>query len=131
MIFGAQNFTWANRQAESQKNRTFVYRFTRKVPGNGQYAKYGAFHTGEVPYVFDNLNFVDRPWEKTDHQLAETMSNYWLNFVKSGDPNGPGLPKWPIYQVKEKEIILLGKEMKSQSISDAASLEFVYSVLLN
>jgi hypothetical protein len=41
-----------------------VYRFMRKVSATGEYVKYGAFHTGEVPYAYNNLRFVDRPWQK-------------------------------------------------------------------
>ena len=36
-----------------------------------------------------------RPWTEYDVQLADQMSSYWANFMKSGDPNGEGLPYWP------------------------------------
>ena len=68
-IFGVQNYTWAN-VASKQGKKVYVYRFTRKVPATGEYVKYGAFHTGEVPYAYDNLKFVGRPWEPVDFLLA-------------------------------------------------------------
>ena len=126
-IFGAQNYTWANTQAAQGKTAVYVYRFTRKVPGTGEYAKYGAFHTGEVPYAYGNLKFVNRPWEATDWQLEATISDYWVNFIRKGDPNGKALPRWPEYSVGQKEIMLLGKEVKSVSLPDQAALDFLYS----
>ena len=126
MIFGVQNYTWAN-VASAKGKKVYVYRFTRKVPGTGEYAKYGAFHTGEVPYAYDNLKFVNRPWEKVDHELATVMSSYWVNFIKTGDPNGKNLPDWKAYNTKDKEVMILGTSQQSVSMPDAAALDFLYA----
>lgn len=124
MIFGAQNYTWAN-VASSQGKKVYVYRFTRKVPATGEYLKYGAFHTGEVPYAYDNLKFVNRPWADVDRKLAEVMSSYWTNFIKTGDPNGKGLPQWPAYTETNKQIIDLGVTVEAKQLPDAAALDFM------
>ena len=126
IIFGLQNYTWAN-IASTQGNKVYVYRFTRKVPATGEYVKYGAFHTGEVPYAYNNLRFVNRPWEAVDHQLAAVMSSYWANFVKTGDPNGNNLPEWKAYNTKDKQTMMLGVAQQSQLLPDAAQLDFLYS----
>ncbi|MFT4031241.1 MAG: carboxylesterase family protein [Siphonobacter sp.] len=126
MIFGAQNYAWATIQSD-QGRPVYVYRFTRKVPGTGEYAKYGAFHTGEVAYAYDNLAFIDRPWQAIDYELAQNMSSYWLNFIISGNPNGKGLAQWPAYSTKNKEIIVLGDQVKAQPMADAAALDFLFS----
>lgn len=127
-IFGMQQFVWATIQS-SQNKKVYVYRFTRKVPARGEYIKYGAFHTGEVPYAFNNLKFVDRPWEAQDHELAELMSDYWVNFVRSGDPNRKGLPEWPVYDNHTNMVMMLGPEKKAVPMPDAKALAVLAEVM--
>lgn len=123
-IFGVHNFTWANMQA-AQGLPVYVYRFTRKVPGEGAYANYGAFHTGEVPYAYDNLKFVNRPWQSADRQLASVMAAYWANFVKTGNPNSDGLPQWPGYTETGQQVMMLGIDQKAVPMPDAKRLQFL------
>ena len=125
-IFGVQNYTWANVQSEQPNVKVYVYRFARKVPATGEYVKYGAFHTGEVPYAYDNLKFVHRPWEDVDHKLANLMSSYWANFAKTGDPNGNGLPQWPAYSTSNKIVMVFDKKSEAKPLPDVASLDFMY-----
>lgn len=131
MIFGVQNYAWANSQSQQGKP-VYVYRFARKLPATGEYAKYGAFHTGEVAYAYDNLRFIDhtlRPLEPIDDKLAREMSTYWVNFIKTGNPNGSGLPQWPLYTTTGKQVMILDEKTQAQPIPDAASLDFLYGLM--
>ena len=86
-------YLWATRRANTAKTKTYTYFWTHALPGP-EIAKYGAFHTSEVPYAFNTLYTSPRPYGDDDRRIAEAMSSYWANFVKTGDPNGKGLAKW-------------------------------------
>ena len=126
--YGIQNYTLANVQS-TKGVVVYMYRFTHRVPGNEQYAKYGAFHSGELAYVYDNLKFLNRPWQPVDTELAKTLSAYWANFIKTGDPNGKGLPEWPNYTVTANKIMLLGDKPEAKTLPDKAALDLLMTNL--
>jgi para-nitrobenzyl esterase len=129
MIFGIQNYTWANMQVKTGKSKIYVYNFNRKVPATADFLKYGAFHTGEVAYAYDNLAFENRPWAQTDRDIATLMSSYWVNFARSGDPNGKGLPLWIAYDTKEKRIMAFDEQSSVQTLPTKDALDFLIGEL--
>jgi len=61
----------------------------------------GAVRSAEIQYAMGNLGLDPRDtWVPDDHKVSETMQNYFANFIKTGNPNGPGLPNWPAYDAK-------------------------------
>jgi len=125
-IFGIQNYSWANQQAEKSKFPVYLYRFARKLPATGEYEKYGAFHTGEVAYAWDNLNFVKRcPWQPVDYSLENIMSSYWANFISTGNPNAKGLPPWPEYNTTNNPTMILDEKPRAKPLPDKKNLDFL------
>lgn len=68
------------------------------APQNPQRGPRGAAHSAEIQYAMGNLDLDKRyTWEPADHQVSKTMQAYFVNFIKTGNPNGAGLPEWPAY----------------------------------
>jgi para-nitrobenzyl esterase len=83
----------------------YAYLFGHVEPGTDA-TRFGVFHSAEIPYVFDMLIPAWRPFTAQDRQLAATVGAYWANFVKTGNPNGPGLKVWP--DLSRGELMELG-----------------------
>lgn len=75
---------------ELGRNPAYVYYFTRDLPGDD----FGAWHSSELWYMFGTLDRCWRPWEEQDRRLSARMLDYWVNFMKTGNPNGAGAEVW-------------------------------------
>jgi para-nitrobenzyl esterase len=104
-LFGT--LLWARERATKSRARAFPYYFTRGIPWP-EHPSFGAFHSSDVPYAFANLRVLERPWQATDHRLADTLAAYWANFATTGDPNGAGVPPWPAFDSREPRVMELG-----------------------
>lgn len=95
-------------QASSE---VFFYLFTRSLPVPGG-EQLGASHGAENPYVFDNLDLETWvPHQDYDRQLAAVMSDYWVRFATTGDPNGGDNPPWPRYNPQSRDFLELGDQV--------------------
>jgi para-nitrobenzyl esterase len=118
----ATTAAWAKRRLPASKSPIFVYQFNHAEPGP-QSARYGAFHTGEVPYLFQNLIGEGRVFTEADRAASRLVSGYWLNFVKSGDPNGAGLPSWPAFSAAAPMAQRIDTTASASPILPPATLE--------
>ena len=108
-LFGSnKDDFWAEQQKEgraalaeglrSQGIPSYVYTFDRVLPTDRGGVYEGAFHSGEIWYVFETLSRCFRPFEERDYVLSRTMADAWCAFVKTGCPDPDGRLGWNAYR---------------------------------
>ncbi len=73
----------------------------------------GAYHSGDLAYVFNNVGKTGDFWLEEDFAMARAMSGYWTNFAKTGNPNGANLPNWARYEPQNHNTQLLSNPIKT------------------
>jgi para-nitrobenzyl esterase len=76
----------------------YLYEFSHVPVDKPGFPNYGAFHTADVPFALDNLHEWDRPWRESDFSTEKSMSAYWVQFIRTGNPNVTGMPRWEPYK---------------------------------
>ena len=117
----------AERKFAQGKAPVYAYLFTWKSPAQG--GRLRAPHTVEIPFVFDN---TDVPTEMTKASgakaLAERTSDAWIAFARTGNPNHPGLPRWPTYSTVDRATMVLDDACRVVNDPGRAVREFWGSV---
>ncbi len=80
----------------------YLYRFSYVQHAMRDTFRAGAPHASEIPYVFGTLTARPGSTATPENQAVSRMAqSYWVNFAKTGDPNGAGLPAWPRHDPKK------------------------------
>jgi para-nitrobenzyl esterase len=96
----------AERKAEGGTAPAFMYLFTWATDFLGGLFK--SSHALEIPFVFDNVEGAPITGARPDRgALAQLMSETWLAFARSGDPNHAGLPAWKPYTRAQRDTMIL------------------------
>lgn len=126
-FFGWEMRAWARQQARTGTSKVYLYYFSR-VPPLENAAWLGAQHGAEIPYAlgWPNGRYSGRvPWTDADRRLAEQVSQYWVNFATSGDPNGAGLPRWSAFDPAREQAMGIGETVAMIPVPHAPALDFL------
>jgi para-nitrobenzyl esterase len=123
-------YLWTLNRAKTANSKVWTYFWDHPLPGPDA-ERYGAFHTSEVPYVFNSLAKSDRPLTDSDRKIADMMSSYWANFAATGDPNGQGLPHWSAVSEAPEMTMELGDTNKPIPIAGNGAKESFFTELLS
>jgi para-nitrobenzyl esterase len=112
-FIGHGTWKWTELQLQTGGKPVYRYMYARPrpkfTPPDGQAAPApaatpgpsiprGASHSAEIQYAMGNLPLDKRyAWEPDDFKVSDVLQGYFVNFIKTGNPNGAGLPEWPAY----------------------------------
>jgi len=111
-------WTFARAHAARAQAPAYLYFFSRRpsyyadqsFTGLSPAEKFGAYHSLEQVYFYDNLDVSapTRAYTDVDHRIADVASSYLVNFARGGDPNGAGLPSWPRFTGPTSQTMEIG-----------------------
>jgi para-nitrobenzyl esterase len=126
--FRAGVATEAERKAAQGQAPVYQYYFTWRSPVRE--GKLRSFHTLEIPFVFDNVD-GGRAMTGTGsdrYALATRMSDAWVAFARSGDPNHPGLPHWAPFDTRTRATMVLNDECRLVNDPYGAEQKLLHSI---
>jgi para-nitrobenzyl esterase len=122
----------AERRAMRKQAPTWLYRFEWETPVMGGRLK--TSHTLEIPFVFDNIAYSPNltGTGQDAFKLAAKMSETWLHFAETGDPNTPlGVQsKWQPYDIDSRATLLINNESRLAMDPEKAERELLKSIYL-
>jgi len=100
------HYSWRN-LALASGEKVYSYQFTKE---NGFH---GTYHAGELIYAYGNVEKDPHSYryDESDVELSRIMNSYWVNFAKTGNPNGENLPIWNEFSNEDNQIMELGKNV--------------------
>lgn len=118
-------WTWASDwRSGGAKSNVYTYYFTHAPPNQTS----GVYHGAELWYAFNNIPYGyfddSDPWTTDDYTIEGVMSQYWANFIKTGNPNGGNLTYWPASS-NVTQTMWLGDSLGAQAIADSDRIAFM------
>jgi para-nitrobenzyl esterase len=117
---GWNNWTWARLHALHGHSKVFLYYFDVSPPDS----TVGAHHGAETEYVFGRPSATAR---FEDAQVSQLMRRYWINFARSADPNGPGLPVWPAFSDNASDAMIFDRNSSARRLPNVDRMRAIDS----
>lgn len=112
-MMGANSIRIAERKSALEAAPAYLYQVEWTTPVDG--GRFGSPHAVEIPLVFDTVGasasmLGDDPTEP--QKLADRMSEAWLAFARTGNPNTPAIPNWPAYDLQRRATMVFDTETR-------------------
>ncbi|CAN5475598.1 carboxylesterase family protein [soil metagenome] len=123
-------------RSHTRKAPSWLYYFDHLQPfkpgqryresGDAEPAKaLGVFHSSEYAYIFGTTGVLTRDWGADDARVTQLMQRIWLNFARTGNPNGEGVPQWPTFDEHSRSMLRLAAAPALIDLPRLAQLELV------
>lgn len=124
LFISYSTWKWIEVQVKTGHAPVYRYQFNRVLPDPSGVRSFGAAHAVDIEYVFNALDSKKADWQPEDRETARTIATYFANFVKTGDPNGAGLPAWPEFG-KTGQVMQIDATSKAVPEANRARYEFL------
>lgn len=124
--FAWSTWTWARLQSQKGQGKAYVYYFDFPTPQTPN----GSGHGAEIGFVFRTLggrgqgpSGITGSVSPEQQAAAELISSYWVNFARTGDPNGAGLPQWPALTAQNQQVMHLATRPGAMPVPNVDKLQ--------
>lgn len=100
-------YAFALQQTKHGRLPVYYYHSTNVPPGE---PCAGAYHSSEHFYIFQTFLRSKRSFAGKDFDLSNDWCDYWANFMKTGNPNGPGLAQWIPYAHEGDKVMIFNRD---------------------
>lgn len=122
--FAWGTYAWANLQSKTGKGRVYMYYFDQNSENTIlRSARGGASHVAEMPFIY-GYKFGNGKMTDTEQRMLDIMSHYWMNFTKTGDPNGGTLPYWTTYQQGQPSVMIIREGFHLDKVPNQRQMDF-------
>ena len=122
--FAWGTYAWANLQTKTGKGRVYMYYFDQDSENTIlKSRKGGASHVAEMPFVY-GYTYNGGRMTDTERHMQQIMSRYWINFTKTGDPNGDSLPYWTTYEQNKPTVMIMHEGFHLDRVPNQRQMDF-------
>lgn len=114
---------WSQLWFTGATSDVYNYYWDHAPPGQSQ----GAYHESEINYVLNNLYGTADPWTSDDYTIASTINAYWVNFIKTGNPNGGNLTQFDKFSADDKSVFRVGDGFNKMRVGSEEQIELLTS----
>ena len=124
LFIAYSTWKWIEVHGRTAGAPVYRYRFNRALSEPNGSNRFGAAHASDIEYSFHTLDSKKADWKPEDREAERAMAGYFANFVKTGDPNGAGLPPWPEFG-KARQVMQIDGVSRAVPEQDRSRYQFL------